>query len=120
MENRNLEYFHGILTQNLNDLLKKGDETVSLLAGSTADSSDMVDQATLEAGRNFMLRMRDREKKLIRKVKQSLARLEEGTFGICDMCGEEISIKRLEARPVKTYCIACKNKMEEMEKVAGF
>ena len=119
METQDLEYFHGALSQSLNDLLRKGDSTVALLLDSTVDTSDSIDQATLEADRSFRLRMRDRENKLIRKIEQSLDRIEKGTFGICDMCGEQISIKRLKARPVATYCIACKNKMETMEKVAG-
>jgi DnaK suppressor protein len=119
MEYQDLEYFRGILTQSLNDLLKKGDETVSLLLESTVDSSDFIDQATLEAEWSFRLRMRDRENKLIRKIRQSLLRIEAGTFGICERCGEDIAINRLKVRPVTTNCIACKNKMEAIEKVAG-
>jgi DnaK suppressor protein len=119
MEDRDLEYFREILTQNLTNLLKKGDEAVSFLLESSADSPDLIDQAALEADRSFKLRMRDRENKLIRKINQSLAKIEDGTFGICEVCGEEISLNRLKARPVATYCIACKNKMEAMEKAAG-
>ena len=119
MEALDLEYFRGTLTQSLKDLLKKGNEAVSLLLEFTADSSDLIDQATLEADRSFRLRIRDRENKLIRKIEQSLTRIEEGTFGICEVCGEDIAIQRLKARPVTTCCIACKNKMEAMEKVAG-
>ena len=119
MEERDLDYFRGILTQSLKDLLRKGDEAVFFFLESTVDSSDLIDQATLETDRSFRLRMRDRENKLIRKIEHSLARIDEGTFGICDVCGGEISIKRLKARPVTTYCIACKNRMETTEKVAG-
>ena len=68
MEDQGLEYFRGILTQSLNDLLKKGDETVSLLLESAVDSSDPIDQATLEADWRFRLRMRDGENKLIGKI----------------------------------------------------
>jgi DnaK suppressor protein len=119
METLDLEYFRGTLTQRLEDLLKKGDEAVSLLLESTVDSSEFIDKATFEADRSFRLRMQDRENKLIRKIKQSLSRIDEGTFGICEVCGEEISINRLKVRPVTTNCIACKNKMEAMEKAAG-
>jgi len=119
MEYQDLEYFRGILTQSLNDLLKKGDETVSLLLESTVDSSDFIDKATFEADRSFRLRMRDRENKLIRKIEKSLTKIDEGTFGICELCGEDIAIKRLKARPVATYCIVCKNRMEAIEQVAG-
>ena len=119
MKNRDLKYFRGILTQNLNDLLKKRGEAVSSLLESTVEASDPMDKATLEADRSFIIRIRDRETKLIRKIEKSLRRIDEGTFGVCDECGEEISIKRLKARPVTTYCIDCKNRMETIEKVAG-
>ena len=99
METLDLEYFRGILTQRLEDLLKKGGEAVSLLSESTADSSDLIDQATLEADRSFRLRMRDRENKLIRKIKQSLLRIEAGTFGICEVCDEQNSIKNILIMP---------------------
>ena len=119
MENRDLEYFRGVLTQSLKDLLIKGGEAVSSLLESPVRASDPMDKATLEANRNFTIRMRDRETKLIRKIELSLARIDEGTFGICEDCGEEISINRLKARPVTTYCIACKNRLETIEKGAG-
>ena len=119
METHDLEYFHAILIKQLNDLLKKSDETVSLLLEFTADSPEFIDQATHEADRTLRLRMRDRENKLIRKINRSIARFEDGTFGICDVCGDDIPIQRLKARPVTTYCIACKNKMETMEKAVG-
>ncbi len=119
MDTCDLEYFNRILTQYLNDLLKKSEETVSFLLETATDLSDFMYQATLETDRSFRLRMRDRENKLIRKINQPLARLADGTIGIGEVCGEEISIKRLKARPVTTYCIACKNRMETIEKVAG-
>ena len=119
METHELESIHATLTQNLKELIKKSDETVSLLLDSAADSSELVDQATHEANRSLMLRIRDRENRLIRKINQSLARLEDGTYGVFEMCGEDISINRLKARPVTTFCIACKNKMEAIEKAGG-
>jgi DnaK suppressor protein len=118
METLDLEYFRGTLTQSLKDLLKKGNEAVSLLLESTADSSDFIDKATFEADRSFRLRMRDRENKLIRKIEKSLTKIDKRTFGICEVCGEDIAIKRLNARPVTTCCIACKNKMEAIEQVS--
>jgi DnaK suppressor protein len=66
-----------------------------------------------------MLRIRDREHKLIKKIKKALDRIENGTFGICESCGEEISIKRLKARPVTSQCIECKSKEEALEKALG-
>jgi DnaK suppressor protein len=119
MKNHDLEYFRKILTQRLDDLLKKGDEETFILMETTVDSSDFMDQAAMETDRSFRLRMRDREKKLMLKINQALTRIEEGTYVICEICGGEISIKRLKARPVTTCCIGCKNKMEAMEKVVG-
>ena len=87
MKNYDLEYFRGILTQSLDDLLKKGDEEACLLRETAVDSSDFMDQATMEADRSFRLRMRDRENKLILKINQALRRIEEGTFGTCEVCG---------------------------------
>jgi DnaK suppressor protein len=66
-----------------------------------------------------MLRIRDRENKLIKKIKKALDRIENGTFGICEKCGEDISVKRLKARPVTTHCIDCKTKEEAFEKALG-
>jgi len=119
MKNHDLEYFRTILTQSLDDLLKKGDEEAFLLRETTVDSSDFMDHAAMETDRSFRLRMRDRENKLMLKINQALSRIEEGTFGICEVCGGEISIKRLKARPVATYCIGCKNRMEAIERAVG-
>jgi DnaK suppressor protein len=73
----------------------------------------------MESDRNFELRIRDRERKLISKIKDALDRIEEGTYGICEECGENISDERLKARPVTTLCIDCKKKQENQEKVKG-
>ena len=80
---------------------------------------DPTDRATLESDRNFMLRIRDRESKLIKKIKQALERIENDTYGICETCGEEISVERLKARPVTSQCIECKSKEEALEKALG-
>jgi len=66
-----------------------------------------------------MLRIRDRESKLIKKIKKALARIENGTFGTCETCGEDISIERMKARPVTSQCIDCKSKEEALEKALG-
>ena len=77
---------------------------------------DPNDRATLESDRNFVLRIRDRERKLKSKVEKALERLENGTFGICEECSGEISEGRLKARPVTTLCIQCKEEQEKQEK----
>ena len=119
MKNHDLEYFRRILTQMMDEILKKGDEETSMLRETTADSPDFLDQAVMEADRSFRLRMRDREKRLMLKITEALARIEEGTYGVCEVCGGEISMKRLKARPVATQCIRCKNKMEAVERAMG-
>jgi DnaK suppressor protein len=78
---------------------------------------DMSDQASAEADQYFLLRLREREQKLLKKIDEALERITRGTFGICEHCGEEIGLKRLKARPVTTLCIDCKTKQEEEEKI---
>ena len=78
---------------------------------------DLGDQATAEIDRNFMLRLKGRERKLLKKIEEAIERINQGVFGICDKCGEEINIKRLEARPVTNMCIECKTLQEEEEKL---
>ncbi|MDX8391668.1 MAG: RNA polymerase-binding protein DksA [Mariprofundaceae bacterium] len=77
---------------------------------------DPTDQATMEADRNFDLRIKDRERRLIKKIDQTLVRIKNGSFGICDSCGGAISSKRLQARPVTTQCIDCKTAQEIEER----
>ncbi len=78
---------------------------------------DPGDQASAESDRNFMLRLRNREYKLIRKIDETIAIIDNGEYGICEDCGEEIDARRLEARPVATFCIECKTRQEENEKL---
>ncbi len=80
---------------------------------------DPGDQATVESDKNFMLRLKSREQKLIKKIEDAIERVEQGVFGICEVCGEMIDLKRLEARPVTTMCISCKVEQEEEEKLRG-
>lgn len=76
---------------------------------------DIGDQASAEADQNFTLRLREREQKLLKKISDAISRIADGTFGVCESCGEEISAKRLKARPVTTLCIECKTLEEEKE-----
>ncbi|MBT9538200.1 MAG: RNA polymerase-binding protein DksA, partial [Nitrospirae bacterium] len=96
-------------------LLAEAREALNALPGQTV-FPDMGDQATAETDRNFMLRLRSREQKLIKKIDDALDRIDNGTFGICDDCGMEINIKRLDARPVTTLCMECKTQQEEEER----
>jgi len=98
-------------------LLKEAEVTLNTLPGEI-NFPDMGDQATVETDRNFMLRLRDRERLLLKKIDEAIERIENNTFGICEECGSEIGIKRLEARPVTTLCIDCKTRQEEEERIA--
>lgn len=120
MDKKRLEYFKNFLNGMLNDLLNEAGRTVSDMSESNEENfPDPSDRAALETDRNFLLRVKDRERKLISKIKEALERIEDGSFGICDHCEEEISVKRLEARPVTTSCIECKKEEEENEKARG-
>ena len=119
MKKKDLEYFKTLLTDQLEELLDHADDTVSGMTAQKENFPDPTDRASLEADRNFMLRIRDREHKLIKKIKKTLDRIDSGTFGICESCGEDIAIERLKARPVTTQCIECKTKEEAMEKALG-
>lgn len=79
--------------------------------------SDLGDQATAVADQNFLLRIKEREQKLLKKIDEALERIASGAFGICESCGAEISAKRLLARPVTTLCIECKTRQEQEEKI---
>jgi len=119
MKKKDVEYFREFLTKRLEELLSQADDTVSGMTDPKDNFPDPTDRAALEADRNFMLRIRDRESKLIHKIKSALERIENGIFGICETCGGEISIKRLKARPVTSQCIECKSKEEALEKALG-
>jgi DnaK suppressor protein len=97
-------------------LLSEAESALNELPGQTI-FPDLGDQATAETDRNFMLRLRGREQRLLKKIEEAIERIDSGTFGICDDCGNEIDIKRLDARPVTTMCIECKTLQEEEEKL---
>lgn len=119
MKKKELEEFRRILNDQLKELLSQAGDTVSGMSSTKETFPDPTDRASAETDRNFMLRIRDRESKLIKKIKQALDRIENGTFGICDDCGEDIGMARLKARPVTTQCIDCKTKQEATEKALG-
>jgi DnaK suppressor protein len=108
-----------MLSQKINELLSEAGKTVSEMTNGKETYPDPNDRASLESDRNFELRIRDRERKLIMKMQEAIKRIDDGTFGICEVCGGPISEKRLIARPVTTLCIDCKTKQEKMEKLKG-
>ncbi len=99
----------------MQELLSEAGKTVEGM-DEEENFPDPTDRASLEADRNFTLRIRDRERKLILKIQEALKRLEEGEYGICESCGEKIDKARLKARPVTTLCIDCKSTQEVEER----
>jgi len=110
-------YFKGLLEGQLRILIQEAEKTVTgMVQERNGDFPDPTDRASLESDRNFLLRIKDRERKLITKVKEALERIDNGTYGICESCGKPISEKRLIARPVTTECIECKTEEEQKER----
>lgn len=104
------------LLKQRESLLDEAESALNELPGQMI-FPDLGDQATAETDRSFMLRLRGREQRLLKKIDEAIERIDSGSFGICDDCGDEIDIKRLEARPVTTMCIECKTLQEEEEKL---
>jgi DnaK suppressor protein len=119
LKKKQLAYFKKLLNERLDNLLKEANRTVSGMSDLKENMPDPADRATLESDRNFTLRIRDRERKLIGKIKDALERIENGTYGICESCEEDISDERLKARPVTTLCINCKKRQEDEERIKG-
>ncbi len=119
MDAENLAYFTKLLNEMLEEANQKGDSTIEELNDNAEVFADPADRATAESDRSFTLRIRDRERRLIRKIDEALKRIEDGTFGVCAECGEDIGIARLKARPVTTLCINCKSRQEEGEEISG-
>ena len=119
MEEKDLEFFKHLLTQWPEELLNRADDAVEELSDSQENLADPLDRVSVESDRIWTLRIRDRESFLINKIRQSLEDIENGEYGICEDCGEDISIERLKARPVTSFCIRCKTKRESVEKLTG-
>lgn len=119
MNKKELDRFRKILDQQLKELEQKVEAPPEHLNAGNDYFADPTDRASAESDRNFDIRVRDRERKLILKIKEALARVEDGSFGVCEDCGEPIDRKRLEARPVTTLCIDCKIEREREEKLRG-
>jgi DnaK suppressor protein len=114
---KDTEYFRNFLNQRIAELRSEAGKAVETM-DDDENFPDPSDRATMEANRNSMLRMRDRERKLIFKIQEALDRLDAGEYGVCEQCGEAIGIERLKARPVTTLCIECKSNQEIAERKA--
>ncbi len=117
MRKREVEHYRSVLEGQLAELVGHGEKAVHEMAGEPGDEiPDPNDRATVEEGRNWSLRLRDRDRKLIGKVQDALGRLEAGTFGKCSACSRPIAAARLRARPVTDLCIDCKTAAERAER----
>ncbi|MFA4915623.1 MAG: RNA polymerase-binding protein DksA [Syntrophales bacterium] len=119
MKPEKLKFFRYLLISKINEFLGEAEKTVSEMTDGKDNFPDPADRASLESDRNFELRIRDRERKLILKMREAIKRIDDGIFGVCEICGGSISEKRLKARPVTTQCIDCKTNQEKIEKQKG-
>jgi DnaK suppressor protein len=116
MGDEQLKHFKNILTAWKNELIQEVDRTVHHMQDEAANFPDPNDRATQESEFGLELRTRDRERKLLRKIDSALIRIDEGSYGFCDETGEEIGLKRLEARPVATLCLEAQERRELAER----
>jgi DnaK suppressor protein len=116
MSPEQLEHFRAILTAWKRELMNEVDRTVHHMQDEAANFPDPNDRATQESEFGLELRTRDRERKLLRKIDAALTRIDEGSYGYCDETGEEIGLKRLEARPVATLSLEAQERRELAER----
>jgi DnaK suppressor protein len=117
MRRREVERYRSVLESQLAELVGHGTQVVHELSGANGEEiPDPNDRATLEEGRNWSLRLSDRDRRLIGKIEEALTRLEDGSFGTCTACGRPIAPARLRARPVTDLCIDCKTEAERGER----
>lgn len=119
MDADKLLYYRSFIQHEMAKLSTVQAKTMTEMIVSTERLPDSVDHSSSQSDRNFELKIRERERNLIAKMEETILRIDKGTYGICDDCGEDISEKRLIARPVTTLCIDCKTKQEQSEKWKG-
>ncbi|QOL80333.1 RNA polymerase-binding protein DksA [Pseudooceanicola spongiae] len=117
MNERQLEYFRRKLLSWREDLLADSRDTVEGLQENTRNIPDVADRASEETDRALELRTRDRQRKLVSKIDAALRRIEEGEYGYCEVTGEPISLKRLDARPIATMSLEAQERHERRERV---
>ena len=117
MNDRQLEYFRRKLIVWKQELLDQSAETIDNLQDSARSVPDLADRASEETDRALELRTRDRQRKLVAKIDSALRRIENGEYGYCEVSGEPISLKRLDARPIATMTLEAQEKHERREKV---
>lgn len=119
MNESQLEHFRNILLNWKQNLMEEVDRTVTHLKEEAVNYADPNDRASQEEEFSLELRTRDRERKLVKKINQTIESIDEDDYGFCNHCGIEIGIRRLEARPTATLCIDCKTLAEIKEKQTG-
>lgn len=112
---KELQNFKALLLKKRKALIQEAEQTLGEIDQTSEMVPDAADQASLETDRSFLLRIRDRERKLISKIDEALNRISNNEYGTCLECGEEIGKKRLDARPETTLCVDCKEEAEEKE-----
>ena len=117
MNSKHLDYFRRKLLQWRNELLDQSSKSLKQMREEKLRETDLVDQGSSEMENAFELRTRDRARKLIKKIDAALERIDDGSYGYCEETGEEIGLKRLEARPIATMCIEAQERHERLEKV---
>lgn len=117
MNERQLEYFRRKLIAWKNELLEQSAETLEELQSSARNVPDIADRASEETDRAIELRTRDRQRKLVSKIDAALRRIESGDYGYCEMTGDPISLKRLDARPIATMTLEAQERHERRERV---
>jgi len=116
MNSRQLAYFRHMLEEMKRELSQDIDRTVHTMQDEATIFADPNDRASQESDMSLELRNRDRERKLIKKIDETILRIDAGEYGYCDSCGVEIGLKRLEVRPTATLCIDCKTLDELRER----
>ncbi len=116
MSGAQLEHFKDLLTNWKRELMEEVDRTMLHMKDEAANFPDPNDRATQESEFGLELRTRDRERKLLRKIDSALQRIDDGTYGYCEETGEEIGLRRLEARPVATLCVEAQERRELAER----
>ena len=112
--------FRELLESKRREIIRRAQQTLDEdMALDANDLPDEMDLASSEYLQSFTFRLRGREKVFLDKIQKAIAKIDDGSFGVCDECGEKISVKRLEARPETTLCIRCKEDQERVEKDFG-
>jgi len=119
MDKHRLKHFREVLLKKMGGLMGIADDTVTPMSEGDGTFPDPLDRALSESSRTIELRKRDRERKLIQKIQKAIQKTEDGSYGVCEICGEEITEDRLEVRPETTLCISCKEEQEEVERQFG-